>query len=172
MQKQRHPVSPSVSPPSSSGSGNPHGSAADPGSDPPPYRLSNRGTLLGVVLTLGLTVIVTAYVLLQSPPRPPEDPRWHMPDVDPALGRLAIITHGCGGCHVIPGVPGATGRVGPQLTQFHAQTYIAGVLPNLPENLALWIRDPRSINPVTAMPTLPITPAESRHIAAYLYSLP
>ena len=47
--------------------------------------------------------------------------------------------------------------------------YIAGELPNSPENAIRWIRDPKRVEPGTVMPDLGVTTAEARDIAAYLY---
>jgi cytochrome c2 len=33
-----------------------------------------------------------------------------------------------------------------------------------------WIVNPRAVNPGTAMPVTGISPAEARHVAAYLYA--
>lgn len=85
------------------------------------------------------------------------------------LGRQAIIDYGCGGCHVIPGVPNAKGRVGPRLNDFAEQIYIGGVLANTPQNLIAWIQDPRAASPPTAMPDLGVTEEDARNIAAYIY---
>ena len=89
----------------------------------------------------------------------------------PEGGRRAIVTYGCGTCHVIPGVRGADGLVGPPLNAFGRRSFIAGALPNTPENLALWIRDPQSVEPGTAMPNLNLSEQESLDVAAYLESL-
>jgi cytochrome c1 len=79
--------------------------------------------------------------------------------------------YGCGACHVIPGVTGAGGIVGPPLNNWSRRVYIAGNLPNTPENLVRWIRHPQAVEPGTAMPDLGVTEADARDIAAYLYSL-
>jgi cytochrome c2 len=89
----------------------------------------------------------------------------------PAEGRQLLVNYGCGGCHIIPGVPGAQGRVGPSLRDFRSQAYIAGLLPNNATNLIRWIREPQQVAPGTAMPDLGVTEADARNIAAYLYSL-
>jgi cytochrome c1 len=34
-----------------------------------------------------------------------------------------------------------------------------------------WIQDPKSVDSLTAMPNVGVTPADARHIAAYLYTL-
>ena len=84
-------------------------------------------------------------------------------------GERLIVRYGCGGCHTIPGVRGANGRVGPELDDLRGQRFIAGVLPSSPENAARWIEDPKRFSPRTVMPDVGVTPAEARDIAAYLY---
>ena len=90
---------------------------------------------------------------------------------DAERGRAAIVRYGCGGCHTIPGVPGARARVGPPLTDFADRQYVAGKLANQPEHVMRWIRDPQAVSPGTAMPDLNVTEPAARDIAAYLYTL-
>lgn len=90
---------------------------------------------------------------------------------DPARGRDVILRYHCGVCHTIPGVRGARGLVGPPLLWFSRRTFIAGELPNTPENLVRWVRRPEAIASMTAMPTLGLTDQEARDAAAYLYTL-
>ncbi len=90
---------------------------------------------------------------------------------DPVRGRAAIERYGCGTCHTIPGVRGADALVGPPLTQVAERAYVAGVLTNSPENMIRWIRDPRAVDNLTAMPTLGVSDSEARDIASYLYTL-
>jgi cytochrome c len=90
---------------------------------------------------------------------------------DARLGRTEIRKYGCNACHEITGVPGARGLVGPRLDGIGQRYYIAGELPNTPENLMLWIEHPRQIEPHTAMPEMGVTEQDSRDIAAYLYTL-
>ncbi|HEY3012222.1 MAG TPA: c-type cytochrome [Gemmatimonadales bacterium] len=90
---------------------------------------------------------------------------------DPARGRILIVAYGCGSCHVIPGVSGASGLVGPPLTQFAHRGFIAGEVPNNSEFLVRWISVPQSIEPGTAMPNLGVSEGQARDIAAYLYTL-
>jgi cytochrome c2 len=90
---------------------------------------------------------------------------------DPAKGRAAIPKYGCHTCHVIPGVAGAVGLVGPPLTGIADRVYLAGRLPNTAENIARWIRHPRQVDEQTAMPDTGVTEADARDIAAYLYTL-
>jgi cytochrome c len=94
-----------------------------------------------------------------------------VPGGDPQRGERAIERYGCGACHVIPGVPGARGAVGPPLTSFAKRTIVAGRLSNTSDNLTRWIRDPQAIEPGTAMPDLGVSDADARDIAAYLYTL-
>jgi cytochrome c oxidase assembly factor CtaG len=82
------------------------------------------------------------------------------------IGRL-----GCGGCHTIPGIDNAKGRVGPPLTGFGDRLYVAGMLPNTPDNLIAWIENPQRIVPGNVMPILGINDSDARDIATYLYTL-
>ena len=90
---------------------------------------------------------------------------------DADIGEALVAQYGCGSCHTIPGVPGAAADVGPPLQHVARQSYIAGVLPNQPENLVRWIMDPPAIDPRTAMPDLGVSEPEARDIAAFLYTL-
>jgi len=89
---------------------------------------------------------------------------------DPRRGPALIRRYGCAGCHTIPGVPGATGLVGPPLRNVAQRVYIGGVITNTPDNLMRWIANPQAIGPKTAMPVTGISPAEAKHVAAYLYA--
>ena len=90
---------------------------------------------------------------------------------DPARGKELIRAYGCGSCHTIPRVPGAESIVGPNLQGIGRRAYIAGVLPNTPENMMRWIIDPPGVDDKTAMPNLHVSAREARDIAAYLYTL-
>jgi len=90
---------------------------------------------------------------------------------DPHAGRAAIAARGCGGCHQIPGVRGATGKVGPPLSGIAGRAILAGRIDNSPDNLARWIQHPHEIDPRTAMPEMGIGEREARHITAYLMTL-
>jgi cytochrome c2 len=90
---------------------------------------------------------------------------------DADRGRALMRAYGCGSCHSIPGVSGAAGLVGPPLGGIASRSYIGGVLPNAPDNMLRWLRDPRAVDSLTAMPNLGVTPSDARHLAAYLYTL-
>src|SRR5438309_2773188 len=96
-------------------------------------------------------------------------------------GVQVILQRGCGSCHTIPNIPGASGTIGPNLGPHEdvppvAQrsmiaTYPNGVVPNnSPDDLANWIEDPPSLKPGTAMPKLGLSADEAAAAAAYLYS--
>lgn len=89
---------------------------------------------------------------------------WH-----PSAPQL-MIQYGCPSCHVIPGVPGAAGKVGPSLDSLAQRSYIAGVLPNTPENLEHWVMHPQSIHPGTAMPEMGVTSSDARTITEFFQS--
>lgn len=90
---------------------------------------------------------------------------------DPDKGKHAIVNYGCDTCHNIPGVLTATATVGPPLSQVALRSYLAGRIDNTPENMIRWIRQPRSVDPETAMPETGVTESDGRDIAAYLYTL-
>lgn len=94
-----------------------------------------------------------------------------VPGGDAVAGQRAIQSWGCGSCHTIPGVPGAYGKVGPELDQMAEQTFIAGMLPNTPENMIRWIMEPQEVQPGNAMPNTGVTLEMARNMAAYLYSI-
>ncbi|MGQ0655725.1 MAG: c-type cytochrome [Betaproteobacteria bacterium] len=86
-------------------------------------------------------------------------------------GRLLLRQFGCGSCHRISGVADAQGNVGPPLDGVARRVYLAGVVPNSPENMTRWIRTPKSFAPQTAMPDLGVGEEHARDMVAYLHSL-
>jgi cytochrome c oxidase assembly factor CtaG/cytochrome c2 len=94
-----------------------------------------------------------------------------VPGADPARGRSLLQAYGCVTCHVIPGVAGATGTVGPPLNAVGRRTYLAGRITNTPDNMTRWISNPKSVDDQTAMPVTGISADDARHVAAYLYTL-
>lgn len=90
---------------------------------------------------------------------------------DAAHGRTLIEAYRCGTCHTIPGVRAAHGTAASPLLWFASRSFIGGEVPNTAANLVAWIRNPRDIEPRTAMPALGITEAQARDIAAYLYTV-
>jgi cytochrome c len=90
---------------------------------------------------------------------------------DPEHGQTVIAERHCGACHTIPGITAARGVVAAPLNQFALRTYIAGQVPNTPQNLVRWIQKPQDIDPGNAMPALGLSEPEARDVAAYLYTL-
>lgn len=88
---------------------------------------------------------------------------------DAGKGLLALQQYSCTTCHQIPGMVGAVARVGPPLDGIAARTFLAGRLPNSPDNMVRWIRDPKSVSPATLMPDLGVSEQHARDMAAYLY---
>ena len=89
---------------------------------------------------------------------------------DARRGAALLRRYGCTSCHAVGGVPGADAEVGPPLDGVGGRSYVAGVLPNTPDNLVRWIVDPRGVDPRTAMPDVGVTEPHARDIAAYLYT--
>ena len=98
-------------------------------------------------------------------------PAKAVPGGDPSRGPAAIQKYGCIACHVIHGVVGARGRVGPALDGLATRSIVAGRLSNTPENLVHWIQDPQGVSPGTVMPNMGVSEPDARDIAAYLYTL-
>ena len=91
--------------------------------------------------------------------------------VDIDRGRRALDQYACIACHQVPGQVGPEARLGPTLHGIGARETIGGVLRNTPENMALWLRSPKSFAPLTAMPNLGVTERDARDMAAYLATL-
>ncbi len=86
-----------------------------------------------------------------------------------AVGRVAIMHRGCIACHIIRGVPGPYGRVGPDLSGLRSRAYIAGSIPHTPDGLVQWLLNPPRFSPRTAMPNMGLSQQEAKDIARYLY---
>jgi cytochrome c oxidase subunit II len=70
-------------------------------------------------------------------------------------GQQAFSSSACIGCHTVTGNPMAMGVTGPNLTHFGSRATIgAGLYPNTPAYLALWIKNARAMKPGSLMPTL------------------
>jgi cytochrome c len=94
-----------------------------------------------------------------------------VPGGDTARGALVIRSFDCGSCHVIPGIRGANGLVGPPLTMMGRRAYIAGRLPNEPDAMVRWVLAPHAVDELTAMPNVGLDEQQARDVAAYLYTL-
>jgi cytochrome c len=126
--------------------------------------------LLASLLLLGIAGSIVVIGLLAPAERKPPL-QLAVAGGDPERGRWIIRGGSCPACHVIPGIAGAEGLVGPPLDRFARRAYVGGVVPNRPQNLVAWILDPPAIDPLTAMPATGVSEPEARDIAAYLYTL-
>jgi mono/diheme cytochrome c family protein len=90
---------------------------------------------------------------------------------DARRGEAAMHQYACATCHVIPGVVGASKPVGPPLEAMASRAFVAGIVPNTPENLERFLRDPQAISPQSAMPALGVREQDARDMAAYLLTL-
>jgi len=77
----------------------------------------------------------------------------------------------CASCHTIAGTP-ARGTVGPNLTHVASRTSLASdEIPNTPQWLAAWIRNPQKIKPGDRMPDLGLSEPQIAQLVAYLEQL-
>jgi cytochrome c len=88
-----------------------------------------------------------------------------------ARGKQLITQYGCTSCHIVPGVEGAKGMVGPSLEHVASRPIIATRIPNSQPNMTAYIQNPQMTNPENVMPNLGVKPDEARDIVAYLYTL-
>src|SRR5690606_745597 len=132
-----------------------------------------KSSFVWIVLLCGLIsfVFMLGNLTLLGLKRYPDTPYKNLADAQIFEGRRALITYGCGSCHVIPGIRGARGRVGPKLEDIHQQMFLGGMLINDMEGIILWIQHPQKISPHTAMPDLGVSDEEAKSMAAYLYEL-
>ena len=89
----------------------------------------------------------------------------------PDAGAIAIERMACGSCHRIPGIPNATGLVGPSLGHFARRRMIAGVVRNDRAQLVRYLLGPQTMVPGNAMPDQHLTARQARDVTAYLMTL-
>jgi cytochrome c oxidase subunit 2 len=117
-----------------------------------------------------------ANMLLRVVVQSPEDfDRWvaaqkTVPSGEPA-GKKLFLSMSCVNCHAVAGTP-AAGTFGPDLTHLMSrETLGAGVIPNVPDNLRRWIRDPQTMKPGNLMPNMQLNDRELDELHDYLSSL-
>jgi cytochrome c oxidase subunit II len=88
-----------------------------------------------------------------------------------AEGKRVFQTTACVNCHAVSGTIG-TGQYGPDLTHLMSrQTLASGILPNTPQTLKAWIRDPEALKPGSRMPAMKLTDNDLDALTAYLVTL-
>ena len=120
---------------------------------------------------LSLTAIVLGFSLCVAGCNAWQSAASPAPFGNAQRGAQLIVKSGCGTCHEIPGISGADGHVGPPLDHMGERTIIAGFLPNTPENMETWLKNPQVAVPGNAMPNMELKDDEVKDIAAYLYTL-
>ncbi len=144
--------------------------------DPRDVRPHLASTMPRLAITRAEAHDVAAYLTRDAHPAPPVS----LAGADPARGRALVETRGCGGCHELSGaapLPGADQR--PAAFAPDPRTQVA-LAPDLrftrdrlgPAELVRWLLDPKAQKPDTVMPSLGLTPAEARDVAAYLITAP
>ena len=99
--------------------------------------------------------------------QPARDP----PDSTARKGRDVFMQARCAGCHTIRGSD-AAGQIAPDLTHIGTRSTLgAGTLPNTPEHLAEWIRDPQRVKPGNQMPPHPLDAEDLQALVMYLETL-
>jgi cytochrome c oxidase subunit 2 len=77
----------------------------------------------------------------------------------------------CVNCHSIAGLM-TRGRAAPDLTHVGSRTTLAaGTLPNTPENLAKWLKNPQSVKKGVRMPDTGLKTDQIKYLTAYLEGL-
>ena len=114
-------------------------------------------------------------LLLAACNRSPETPAAATappPIGDAQKGKTLIAQYGCNVCHIIPGIDGPQGSLGPSLEGVASKPTISnGVVPNNPANLTQYVANPQSLNPQSTMPALGLQGTEPQDITAYLLTL-
>ena len=96
---------------------------------------------------------------------------WLAHNAQPATRGSELFAQNCSGCHAVRGTS-ARADVGPDLTHFASRRTIAAVtLPNTPQNLREWLRDPQHVKPGNLMPNLELNDADWTALQHYVESL-
>lgn len=120
-----------------------------------------------------------AKMLLRVYVHKPEDfDRWiqqqqamEIADPQVAAGARVFQKTACVNCHTLGDTIG-DGRFGPDLTHLMSrETLGSGILPNTPENLRAWIKDPHHFKPGVLMPAMNLSEKDLDDLTAYLSTL-
>lgn len=131
-----------------------------------------RPSLMTTVCTIGAVAIVSgsAAAIAYSSRSQYDRVARAITGGNPNRAPVVLRRYGCGGCHTIPGIPGADGQVGASLADIRKRVFVGGAATNSAENLVRWIILPQSFSPTSAMPATGISESEARDVAAYLYT--
>jgi cytochrome c oxidase subunit II len=94
--------------------------------------------------------------------------------LDPTAARgLALYTGlSCVNCHAIKGVPGAAGRVAPDLTHLASRRMLGGnITNNTPQDLRRWLQNPQAVKPGVLMPNYNFTDEQLAQLTSYFETL-
>lgn len=135
------------------------------------YRLSERAlwSTVAFLRSLPATNAARYRELAAAPPSASCESRTDLPRADNP-GQVLLLQYGCHSCHIIDGVVGPKTDAAPPLVDWPRRGYIAGVLPNNPDNLARWIMEPQLVSRQTSMPALGVPPVHAREMAKYLFA--
>ena len=109
---------------------------------------------------------------------PEEFERWLANESQPAVedaalrdGKAMFLAQSCVNCHTVRGTP-ARGTYAPDLTHLMSRkTLASGIVENMPETLADWVRDPQQIKPGCLMPAFGLDDRNQQLIVDYLQTL-
>ena len=123
-------------------------------------------------LALSLLLLLTAVACNRDEASKAITPAPAAPIGNAERGRALLAQYGCNVCHIVPGVEGPQGSLGPSLAGVASRPAISfGVVQNTPENLVKYIMEPASLNPQSSMPPVGLTEVDAKDIAAYLITL-
>ena len=91
-----------------------------------------------------------------------------------AAGKQLFVAKGCIACHRAPGVPEATGTIGPSLADIgnpSKRPKLAANVDNNRDNLKRWVLNPQGLKPGTTMPNLGLSDDEANKLVAFLETL-
>ena len=92
-------------------------------------------------------------------------------DASAIAGRRVFERNACMNCHAVGGTS-ADGRFGPDLTHLMSRaTIAAGAAENTPDNLRLWIQNPKAIKPGSLMPAMQLSDADLNAVVSYMETL-
>jgi cytochrome c oxidase subunit 2 len=92
-------------------------------------------------------------------------------DAGMEAARATFLSLSCISCHTVSGTS-ASGTFGPDLSHLMSRGALgSGVIPNTPENLRAWVKDPQAIKPGNLMPNMQLNSRELDEVVAYLSSL-